>query len=51
MTPEMIFMKSQIQKNNEFQNIINQQSNEIGKLLSEVALWKGKYEEVFTKII
>jgi len=51
MTPEMIFMKTQIQKNNELQNTINLQSAEIGRLLSEVQLWKTKYEEVFSKII
>ena len=51
MTPEMGYMMSYVAEKNELKNVISQQSNEIGRLLGEVQLWKEKYEEVFLQIV
>ena len=51
MTPELSYMRIAVQEKNELKNIITQQSGEIGRLLGEVQLWKGKYEEVLAQII
>ena len=51
MTPELSYMRTAVQEKNELKNIITQQSGEIGRLLGEVQLWKGKYEEVLAQII
>ena len=51
MTPEMSYMMCYTQEKNELKNVISQQSNEIGKLSSELEIWKTKYEAVFQQII
>lgn len=51
MTPEMCVIKCMTQEKNNMKNIISSQSNEIGRLLQEVSMWKSKYEEVMGQII
>ena len=51
MTPELSYMRIAVQEKNELKNIITQQSGEIGRLTTEVQLYKNKYEEVLAQII
>ena len=51
MTQEMLAVKAVLQEKNEYKNIIQQQSTEIGKLLSELDLWKEKYFQIYQQIV
>ena len=51
LTPELQYMKTFVAEKTELKNVISQQSNEIGKLLSELEIWKTKYEAVFQQIV
>lgn len=51
MTPELQYMRCYSQEKNQMKSTIELQSAEIGRLLSEVEMWKGKYEAVFSNIV